>query len=164
MCIKLGRELSSKLDIFQGISLSKGQYLSMLENYKEVLLTTRVEAVNRDTVRSGLKKATKIFGNLLQMVVTQNALSANNPDQSVDASFNMSVDQSIQEESKTDRKKDPAKERAIRCIRAYVCFTMVANTYNDGCSFINNLKTKASSIVEDFMGRYAKREDSKDAW
>ena len=49
--------------------LSKTQFLNMLENYKNAVLTTRVNATDRGALKKGLKSATTIFGRVLKLIL-----------------------------------------------------------------------------------------------
>jgi hypothetical protein len=52
-----------------GITIKKTQFLTMMDNYKNAVLTAVVAPTDREAVRAGLKKAVKWFGKVLGVLL-----------------------------------------------------------------------------------------------
>jgi hypothetical protein len=68
-CYQLWQQMQSKPALPPGISIKKTQFLTMMENYKNSVLMTSVAPTDRDSARSGLKKAVFIFGKVLGLLL-----------------------------------------------------------------------------------------------
>lgn len=116
-----------------GIKVTTSQFLSMLENYKNCVLTETIAPTDIEIINNGLKKATKVFARVLRQLL-----------------------QALRTADCSDELIKKHKDNGVRCLLAFVCFSIVCNTYFMACGAIDEIKVdeQASIHIDQFMELY----------